>query len=306
MKKYWDVRMGINDNTAKVEKLENNGEQNLVKENNVFNPNYKYVLDSDKNFGILISNSEFNEFNPSLLNIGELNIISETREVIAAIFDLEGFTDFCKQVDPQLSVPSFLNDFLNWLFNEIKNEVKAKKNKNDIALWSELPFFSKFLGDGILFLWNINSKEISNQLDDNGLKTHQEVQTLACNIVVSLDLISVSYKDYVKTKLSKKYVNPPPKLRCGIARGSVLSVGNGHDYVGPCINIASRLQKLNGLGFCFQKRGFDIEIGMDGAKKDYILKKVKIRGIGENELVYIKKDDFAELDDNDKKYFKAP
>lgn len=298
--------MEKNDAINEDEKLENNSEQYLVKGNKVFNPNYKYVHDSNQETVVLISNSELDEFNPSLLNIGELNIISETREVIASIFDLEGFTDFCKQVDPQLSVPLFLNDFLNWLFNEIKKEVKAKKNKNDIALWSELPFFSKFLGDGILLLWNINSKEISNQLNDNGLKTHTQVQTLACNIVVSLDYISDSYKDFVEKKLSKKYVNPPPKLRCGIARGSVLSIGNGHDYVGPCINIASRLQKLNGLGFCFQKRGFDIEVGMEEAKKDYILKKVKIRGIGENELVYIRKDDFAELDDNDKKYFKKP
>lgn len=298
--------MEINDYTAEGEKLENNSELNLVKENKIFNPNYKYVIRSDKeSVNILISNSEFDEFNPSLLNIGELNIISETQEVIATIFDLEGFTDFCKQVDPQLSVPSFLNDFLNWLFNEIKKEVKAKKNKKETTLWSELPFFSKFLGDGILLLWKINSKEISNQLNDKGLKTQEEVQTLACNIVVSLDLICNSYKDFVETKLSKKYVNPPPKLRCGIARGLVLSIGNGQDYVGACINIASRLQKLHGLGFCFQKRGFDIEVGMGkGPKKDYILKKVKIRGIGENELVYIKRDDFAELDDNDKKYFK--
>jgi len=299
--------MEINDYTTEDEKLENNSVQNLVTENKFFNPNYKYVLDSKKeSIDVLISNSELDEFNPSLLNIGELNIISETREVIASIFDLEGFTDFCKQVDPQLSVPSFLNDFLNWLFNEIKKEVKAKNNENNTTLWSELPFFSKFLGDGILLLWNINSKEISNQLNDNGSKTQWQVQTLACNIVVTLDLISNSYKDFVEKKLSKKYVNPPPKLRCGIARGSVLSIGNGQDYVGPCINIASRLQKLNGLGFCFQKRGFDIELGMGNPKKDYILRKVKIRGIGENELVYIKKDEFAELDDNDKEYFKKP
>ena len=220
---------------------------------------------------------------------------------------MEGFTDFCKQVDPQLSVPSFLNDFMNWLYGEINKEVLADE-KDDIAiLWSELPFFSKFLGDGILFLWNINSKEISNQVEKSNINTNKQVQTLACNIIISLDIICNSYSDFVETELSKKYVNPPPKLRCGISRGSVLSIGDGLDYVGPCINIASRLQKLHGLKFCFQKRGVDIEIGMTNSmKKKYLSKRVEIRGIGENELVYVRKDEFKKLNENDKKHFKSP
>lgn len=262
--------MEIKDDIAKEQKLEANSGINLAKENMIFIPNYKYALDEDS-VEVLISNSDLARFNPSLLNIGEIDIFSETREVIVSIFDLEGFTDFCKQVDPQLSVPSFLNDFLNWLYSEIRNEITNEKKKNKTLLWSELPFFSKFLGDGILLLWNINIKEISKQLNDKGSKTHNEVQALACNMVLSLDIICKSYELYVKNNLSKKYVNPPPKLRCGIARGTVLSIGNGRDYVGPCINIASRLQKLHGLSFCFQKRGFDIEIGMLDDQKKNIL-----------------------------------
>jgi len=300
--------MKINEDVIYEENFEGD-EVNFTTENVIFNPNYVYALgEEDSSIDVLISNSDLDEFNPSLLNIGEIDIISERREVIASIFDLEGFTDFCKQVDPQLSVPSFLNDFLNWLYNEIKKEITFKKDTDDTTiLWSELPFFSKFLGDGILLLWNINSKEISNGLNDNGSKTHKQVQTLAGNIVISLDIISNSYAKFSKTNLSKRYVNPPHKLRCGIARGSVLSIGNGQDYVGPCINIASRLQKLHGLGFCFQKRGFDIELGMlESLREDYILKKVKIRGIGDNELVYIKKTEYAKLNDVDKKYFENP
>lgn len=299
--------MKINEDTTEGQKSEESG-INFAEKNIIFNPDYEYAIGEEDSIDVSISNSDLDEFNPSILNIGEIDIISETREVIATIFDLEGFTDFCKQVDPQLSVPSFLNDFLNWLYSEIKEEITYKKNTNSRSiLWSELPFFSKFLGDGILLLWNINSKEISNQLNDKGSKTHKQVQTLAGNIVISLDIICNSYTKFVKTNLSKKYVNPPHKLRCGIARGYVLSVGNGLDYVGPCINIASRLQKLHGLGFCFQKRGFDIEIGMEESpRKDYLLKKVKIRGIGDNELVYIRNEEFAELANIDKKYFKNP
>jgi hypothetical protein len=131
-------------------------------------------------------------------------------------------------------------------------------------------------------------------------------QALACNIVCTLDIICESYKEFITAELSKRYANPPPKLRCGIAKGSVFSIGGGHDYVGACINIASRLQKLHGLGFCFQKNWFDIEIGMRASKNDYTLKKVEIRGIGKNELVYIRKKDFKELDEKDKKYFENP
>ncbi len=225
---------------------------------------------------------------------------------------MEGFTEFCKQVDPQHTVPLFLNDFLNWLFDRIKKSIMMAKIETEVALWAELPFFSKFIGDGVLFLWNINRRKISTKFKNKKEEAYQEnkgykmEQALACNIVRNLDIICESYREFVTSELSKKYANPPPKLRCGIARGSVFSIGGGRDYVGPCINIASRLQKLHGLGFCFQKRGFDIETGMRTSKNDYTLKKVEIKGIGANELVYIRKKDFEELDEKDKKYFKNP
>lgn len=277
----------------------------------IFNPNYEYTLIEDEDedsVNTYISIQELKKFNPILLGIGNINVVSESKEVIASIFDLEGFTDFCKQVDPHLSVPSFLNDFLKWLYLEIEKEITAESIENGkAALWSELPFFSKFLGDGILLLWNINTKEISNQLKDDGTKIYSEVQSKACNIVISLDNICKSYNKFVKDKLAKRYVNPPSRLRCGVARGFVLSIGNGQDYVGPSINIASRLQKLHGLRFCFQKRGFDIETGMNDLNYEkYILKKVEIRGIGENELVYVRKKEFEKLGDTDKKHFRIP
>ena len=60
------------------------------------------------------------KFNPDLLNIGDLKTPSKDFEVISVIFDLEGFTNFTTQVDPQLTIPNFISDFFNWLFNEIK------------------------------------------------------------------------------------------------------------------------------------------------------------------------------------------
>lgn len=52
------------------------------------------------------------KFNSALLNIGDLKEPSRPIEVISVVFDLEGFTNFIKQVDPQLSIPNYISDFL--------------------------------------------------------------------------------------------------------------------------------------------------------------------------------------------------
>jgi hypothetical protein len=49
----------------------------------------------------------FDSFNENVLGLGNIGIESETYKVICAIFDLEGFTNFCKQINPQLCVPVF-------------------------------------------------------------------------------------------------------------------------------------------------------------------------------------------------------
>ena len=95
----------------------------------------------------------------------------------------------------------------------------------------------------------------------------------------------------------------PNKLRCGIAKGTVFSVGNGNDFVGSCINISARLQKLHNLSFCFSTIGVDYDKEMTSkAKMLFYQKKVFIRGIGE-EIVCVLKEEFDSLIPDDKKYF---
>ena len=79
------------------------------------------------------------------------------------------------------------------------------------------------------------------------------------NVVTSLKIICDDYVEHFYPIIRKQVVEPPNRLRCGIARGKVFSVGNGQDYVDPCINIASRLQQLSHLTFCFPQRGFDVK-----------------------------------------------
>lgn len=85
---------------------------------------------------------------------GNLTKQKETFEGLAVILDLKDFTGFCDQRDPHHEVPRFLDKFLRWLFDRIREELFDSNDGNDVILWSHLPIFGKFLGDGILFLWD--------------------------------------------------------------------------------------------------------------------------------------------------------
>ena len=239
----------------------------------------------------LLGHGQFGRFNPSVLGLGNIALPSRQVEAIAAVFDLSGFTNFCSQVDPHLSVPTYLSRFLDWLFETVRERFVQQSFAEGKELWAPLPFLAKFLGDGVLFLW-----------DTKGMSGVE-----MCNVVVSLKEICNAYTKEFYPEIITVVVEPPHNLRCGIARGRVFSVGNGEDYVGPCINIASRLQRLRGLTFCFCRRGFDIEKRMHTSwAADFVIKLVSLRGVGENELVYVLKEEFDNLPDKEKELFRHP
>src|ERR1700687_748845 len=62
---------------------------------------------------------QFKRFNADILGLGKISQEGEYMEALAAMFDLEGFTMFCNQIDPHLVVPEFLDSFLKWLFEQI-------------------------------------------------------------------------------------------------------------------------------------------------------------------------------------------
>lgn len=238
-----------------------------------------------------ISVEQFDCFNPDVLGLGDISRRSSQTEALAAIFDLAGFTTFCSQVDPHLAVPEYLSQFLDWLFSELRASFVKESSESGVELWSGLPFLAKYLGDGVLFLWDTR--------DMGGAEI--------CNVVTSLWEICANYRLGFYPQISKITTHPPQVLRCGVARGTVFSVGNGEDFVGPCINIAARLQKLSLLSFCFSRRGFDIEKNMppETAAK-YLLKSVALRGIGQGELVWVRKEEFEGLDADDQSMFASP
>jgi len=241
-----------------------------------------------------IRRSDFETFDPRVLGLGNIQKDAVSRSAICAIFDLEQFTTFCRQIEPHLSVPVFLNEFLNWIFKAIRKETVQRivgPGKHIVKTWHDLPFFAKFTGDGLMILWDPGNMGATNQHD----------------LITSIHEILKSYQADFFPVMQRKVVDAPPVLRCGIAKGTVLSVGDGSDFVGSCINMAARLQGLHGPTISFARRGFDPETHWkESESKEWLLRKVSIRGIGNNELVYLRRDEFKKLSPAARRQFRDP
>lgn len=233
-------------------------------------------------------------FTPAVMGLGDISSPTQPTEVICAIVDLEGFTTFSSQVDPHLVIPDFLSRFLDWFFSVLRDESKTttKEGYEDkYFLFTEPPFFTKFMGDGILLLWKVEGLD----------------PIVIHNIVGILHKACSEYIVTFHKEVSKDISSCPDIMRCGIARGRVFSIGDGQDFVGPCINIAARLQKINGMTFCVSKRGLDFAKHMaPGVFENFILKRTVIRGIGNEELVYVLKGDLEAGLASDIKLFSDP
>ncbi|MFC2002281.1 hypothetical protein ACFLUZ_07290, partial [Chloroflexota bacterium] len=128
-----------------------------------------------------------------------------------------------------------------------------------------------------------------------------------CRIVTTLYEIHGAYRREFYPRISMAVDKPPRILRCGIARGRVFSVGNSRDCIGHCINTASRLQKLSLLTFCFPHRGFNVREYMpEGYRRIFVQKRVSVRGVGEDELIWLRKEEFEKLPEKSRELFRNP
>ena len=236
-----------------------------------------------------ITQKEFDSFNPQMLGLGDLSKDGKYINALAAFLDLQGFTEFCNQLDSHLVIPEFIEKYSSWIFTEIATQFNEGTTNGRIKIWGSLPFYAKFLGDGILFLWNTD-----NCSGKASIK----------NIVGRLLRVITNYKTVFLPEIQKNVSKPPLILRCGISRGQIISLGDGQDYVGSCINMAARLQKINSLTFAISRRGFDLKASKGRLEKQLTLRKIKISGIGDDELVYILKSEYNNCTSNVKKMFK--
>ena len=240
----------------------------------------------------LLSSKAFNTFGSDLIGLGKLDVPSQQTEALCAIFDLAGFTRFCTQVDPHLAIPEFLSRFVDWLFVAIRDSCTERvESDGRVRLLVPLPFFAKFMGDGILFLWDVEG--IPNRA--------------VCQIPVLMLAVLERYQEEFLPLAQRPWDEPPSPLRCGVARGRVSSVGDGKDFVGPCINIAARLQKLTSHTFSFSRRGFDAERYLSNEQLvRFRLFVTPIRGIGPRERVFVLADEYSRLSEDEQKMFSVP
>jgi class 3 adenylate cyclase len=228
----------------------------------------------------LLDNNIIQKFNPSMLELGDISAPCQEKEAVVAVFDLTGFTAFCNQVDSYLAIPRFLNDFLEWFFRNIREKITEEDFGDRSAVWTGLPVMVKFLGDGLILLWD--ARKMSEEQ--------------ICRLAGALYTVCQAYRAEFYPQISTAVNKPPSVLRCGVARGKVFGIGNDKEYVGHCINNASRLSHLGSLTFCFPHRGFQVREHMPAEyRRIFAPKSVSIRGVGENELVWVVKEEFDNL-----------
>ncbi|MCX7911898.1 MAG: hypothetical protein N2506_02890 [Dehalococcoidales bacterium] len=228
----------------------------------------------------LVDQETASRFNPSLLNLGDTSQPCEERDAVTAVFDLTGFTSFCNQVDAHLAIPRFLSEFLAWFFDNLKTGLTAKDTGKHLALWADFPAFLKFMGDGVLIIW------YTDHLDERRI----------CRIIAMLYDICARYQQEFYPRISQTIHNPPAVLRCGLARGKVFGIGGGKDFVGHCINNATRLSHLKPFSFCFPQRGFPVK---EHLTADYLslftLVHIPVRGVGNEEPVWVLRKEMEKL-----------
>jgi hypothetical protein len=116
----------------------------------------KYKQKSSEPDRYWLRKTDFEKFGADVIRLTDITKNKKTFEGLAVILDLQDFTIFCDQRDPQHQVPRFLGLFIRWLFQRIRTELFDRNDGDEVVLWSHLPIFSKFLGDGVLLIWDVS------------------------------------------------------------------------------------------------------------------------------------------------------
>ncbi len=212
---------------------------------------------------------------------------SPPKDGIALICDLKGFSAFLNQPDVQHYVPAFLNHVFEALsiifFGGEAYWLKTKPTLRGLPA----PVHEKFLGDGALYIWSLPTPKLD------------ELARLMCNSLWNLQ------EWFEKRVLARCHedvpvISLPKQIRFGLARGTVYELQKSEtgekEYIGFCINLASRLQKYcPELAFIASAR---IGLRDEYLKKNFYTKVVatSLRGFPE-EIVIVDQREFAALDE---------
>lgn len=203
------------------------------------------------------------------------------------IYDLVGFSKFFNQPDVQDYVPRFINHISSVIATVIYGGESYWTTKTKTFEPLLAPVHEKFLGDGGLYIWlpPEGAKEFSKKFVTN-----------LCNRLWNIQ--NNFYEILRKCAEDIPVYELPQGIRFGLARGTVYELTNRktreREYIGFCINLASRLQKYcSELAFVASAR---IEIPESILKEFRYIKVVatKLKGFPK-EIVVVDAEEYDEL-----------
>ena len=209
-------------------------------------------------------------------------------QAIVLIFDLEDFSKFFSHPDINEYVPKLLNIILQEINATIKGEkpywaVDIDEEPITIPKFPELRY-SKFLGDGALYIWNYNDFTEQQRLD----------------LISTFWLLKIKYQRILKKATEQiPFPDIPKNIRFGISAGSVYPLryedSEGEEFIGYCINLASRLQNYcRDIGFIVSGRLNIKPADLEGGQYVKVVAR-KIKGFPE-EIVIIDRKEYEALD----------
>ena len=214
---------------------------------------------------------------------------SPATQALVLTFDLEGFSRFFSQPDVHHYVPRFLNR----VFDAVSIIIFGGKDywtddKSETKPFLE-PVHQKFLGDGALYIWTFKK----------GIMEYMKNETDIAFFINRIWNLKSNFKNIKKACLDDvPVVDLPQRIRFGVTAGSVYKLtysNSSHtEYIGYCINLASRLQSYcRELGFIASAR---IGLPETTLKKHGYMKVIakNLKGFPE-EIVIVDKEEFDEL-----------
>lgn len=204
-------------------------------------------------------------------------------KIVVAIFDLEGFTNFfdSASINKNIIVASYVNGFLSWLNYRL-----------DLAQLPS-PKLSKFLGDGVLYIWETEKQKITSVIAI-------ALMNACWNTVRGRDRYEKEFLPQFINQVGKKWDCEYQKhLRVSLATGHAVKYVQGNrsvEYVSECINVASHLLKIHPEVYFIAHS--DLVLGEEPSEHNYVEKRIReIRGIDRSICVFIDEDDFVSIKD---------
>ena len=215
---------------------------------------------------------------------------SHPKNAVALVYDLEGFSRFFNQPDVQDYVPAFLNHVSKTMETCLfgGDEYWAKPHEIITSLTCQV-VHEKFRGDGALYV-------ILPPAGESDFKV-----VILRALFNRLWNLKTFFNEVVKKSLDiVPIMEVPRRIRFGLSRGSVYELKKpnttSREYIGFCINLASRLQSYcPNLGFIASARLMipERELKKHGYKKTVA---TKIRGFPD-ELVIVDATEYDALQD---------